>query len=238
MKILSILLLLLPGTTLATTEFLTRIGHAYDLDDNDFLYVEKHYSIEYEEESYSWVRYEDENGKLIAGKTSDYTHHPHMPEFSFSNHQTGHIESVFLNQDKHLITFTKAHEKEPVSKTIPYSDNAIIDSGFDKYIQSEWEKLTNGAVMKKDLLIPSLMRYVRFRIYQSEVDITNDKKRRVFIVEPDGFFIRAVAGSTKLQYSYEKPNLLQYKGISNLRNDKGKNLRVVIKYENLDQEPI
>ena len=66
----------------------------------------------------------------------------------------------------------------------------------------------------------------------------NGEKQRAFRIEPNNFLVRSIAGSTELLYEHDGPHLLEYKGVSNIRGDDGKNLRVVIKYENIKQDAI
>jgi hypothetical protein len=77
------------------------------------------------------------------------------------------------------------------------------------------------------------MKFVKFRIYQDKTIDENGQPLRIINIEPDSFLIRAFAGTTKLYYDKETPNLRKFDGVSNMRNSNGDNYKVMIRYDQL-----
>ena len=50
------------------------------------------------------------------------------------------------------------------------------------------------------------------------------------------FFLRAFAGTSRLHYEYDRPELKKFHGVSNMRDEKGENYRVTISYEKVQFE--
>jgi hypothetical protein len=212
-------------------EMPTRVGYAFDKDTMDLLYIEKHYQVTNNNKlHHSWVIYTDDEGNQIAGKTNNFSHDSYMPDFTLKNYLTGHSESVIMTGDEYLVSFSRKFNAKLKEKTIQKSTNGIIDAGFDNSIISSWDKLIKNEVIEKNFLIPSLTRYIKFRIYQSNIIESDGSKLRVINIEPANFIARAFAGTTSLSYDYSAPVLREYNGISNMRDVSGNNFDVVIKY--------
>jgi hypothetical protein len=54
---------------------------------------------------------------------------------------------------------------------------------------------------------------------------------RLINIEPNSFFVRVIAGKIKLYYDIDEPILRVFEGVSNMRDSKGDNYDVFIKYE-------
>ena len=89
-----------------------------------------------------------------------------------------------------------------------------------------WDELTQGKRLLRKLLIPSMKKFIDFRIYQQQ--ITED--RRILHIEPDSLLFRLFGDATILEYAADEPVLLSFKGISNMRDADGDNLQVAISF--------
>jgi hypothetical protein len=95
---------------------------------------------------------------------------------------------------------------------------------------SHWQQISNGEQFTRDFLIPGMLRFFKFRIYQQEIVEEGGEKYRVLIIEPDSFLIRQFTRASRLYYAFDKPELKRFEGISNMRDSDGKNYTVRIKY--------
>ena len=213
---------------------LTRVGYAYDSLSNQLLYTESHHE-EYDAGKiiYSEVIYKDTNENVIAKKTADFSYNQFMPEFALENANTGHIEKTRFVENKYEIIFSESVNKSQKESLIKFNKDAISDAGFDNFIIFHWNELVAGKRFKRDFLVPSMLDFIRFRIYQDEVVNAEGQSLRLINIEPDSFFVRVIAGTLKLYYDNEKPALRIFEGVSNLRDSKGENYNVVIKYEDI-----
>ncbi|MEQ8288667.1 MAG: hypothetical protein RIB78_02975 [Gammaproteobacteria bacterium] len=227
MTILAMLVVCLP--VLAETQVSERVGYAYDIDSGELLYSESHYETFQDGRIVSdKVTYRDTEGNVFAEKEVDYSGSPVMPDFNLQNFATGHQEIASKLESELRVVFTPNEETSPQSETIPLPEQGIIDAGFDRFIVEHWQELVEGKQMVRKMLIPSLKKFIDFRIYQSRVD--SESGKRELTVEPNSVLIRFLADPLLLEYELDQPRLLSYEGKSNMRNEKGDNLLVRIDF--------
>ena len=210
----------------------SRVGYAYDKQGETLLYTEHHHELRGEGlVRKSRVLYKKENGAVFAEKTLDFTTDFFLPEFSLVNKQTGHNETTRYVDENYQVSFIKSHESREKQKPLSYTSGAISDAGFDNFVTSHWDELTSGKEFTRDFLIPGLLRFFKFRIYQDSVVEEDDSRYRVLHIEPANFFLRKLAGTSRLYYEHDWPELKKFRGISNMRDENGDNYKVTIIYE-------
>ena len=231
---LSILLLIFSTYINAESIINERVGYARDLVSDELLYSEWHFEEFQGDKILSdKVTYKNADGETIAIKTVDYKYNPMMPDFSLDNFSTGHKERVAREGGKLLVEFVKNEQADMQSKSIPLPGDAIIDAGFDQFVTQHWDELIAGERLVKKLLIPSMKKFIDFRIYQKKVDEENNK--RILHIEPNNMVFRMLSRVTQLEYDIDRPVLLQFKGTSNMRDASGKNLQVRIDFPRQEQ---
>ncbi len=214
---------------MAQTETSERIGYAYDAKSGELVYSESHNEMFADGNIVSdKVTYRDASGNVIAEKEVDYAGNPVMPDFSLQNYVTGHKEIANKLESELRVVFTPNEKTRPDSETIPLPEEGIIDAGFDRFIVRHWQEIIEGKQLVQKMLIPSLKQFIEFRIYQDSVDQVAGK--RTLKVDPNSVFIRLLADPLVLEYDFDQPRLLSYKGKSNMRNANGDNLQVRIEF--------
>ncbi len=211
----------------------SRVGYAYDKKGEKLLYTEHHHEVRGEGlVRTSRVLYKKEDGAVFAEKTLDFSIDYFLPEFSLVNSHTGHNETTRYVDDNYQVSFIKSSNSREKEKPLSYSSGAISDAGFDNFVTSHWDELASGKEFTRDFLIPGLLRFFKFRIYQDSVVEEDGSRYRVLHIEPANFFLRKLAGTSKLYYEHDWPELKKFRGISNMRDENGDNYRVTILYEN------
>ena len=211
----------------------SRVGYAHDVVDNTLLYSEHHYeTLEDKLVKKSRVEYRDTNGEIFAEKKVDFESNPYLPEFFLLNDATGHLESTAYLDNKYKVRFVEKVNDKLKEKALTYSSDAISDAGFDNFIISHWQEIIEGKQFTREFLIPGMLRFFKFRIYQDELVENEDGKFRILVIEPNSFLIRAFTRANRLHYAFDKPELKRFEGISNMRDAQGKNYTVLINYEN------
>ena len=212
-------------------KLLTRVGYAHNVDNDALIYTEHHHEIFSDGVVIeSKVIYKDKNGEVFAEKNIDFKGNYFLPEFSLINNMTGHRESTRYFDNTYKVEFLESSNKSLKKQSLEYSSGAISDAGFDNFIISHWQEITSGSKFSRDFLIPGMLRFFEFRIYEKEIIAQQGKKYRVLHIEPASFFLRTFAGTSKLHYEYDRPELHRFHGISNMRNEKGDNYKVDIRY--------
>lgn len=213
-------------------EMPTRVGYAYDKDSEELIYTETHYEkFAGETVAESKVVYKDISEKVFAEKSVDFSVNKFLPEFNLRNDLTGHVEATRFVENKYEVIFSKLQSETKKEALLKFPENGISDAGFDNFIIKHWAELIEGEVYVREFLIPSMMDFIKFKIYQDDVVDDDNKSLRVINIEPNNFFIRAFAGTTRLYYEKSRPALRKFDGVSNMRDSKGDNLKVTIRYE-------
>lgn len=216
---------------------MTRVGYAYDSNTNQLLYTESHH------EKYSGgvllrseVIYKDPAENIFASKIADFSNSQFMPEFALENTRTGHEEKTRFIDNKYEVIFSESKNKTRKESQIKFEDSAISDAGFDNFIIEHWDQIIAGKKFKRDFLVPSMQDFLSFRIYQDAIVNKKGQSLRLINIEPDSFFVRVIAGTLKLYYDSDKPALRVFEGVSNMRDSKGDNYNVLIKYEDVKSQ--
>ncbi len=233
-KTVLIIFLLLLTAPAHAEQSATRVGYAYSIDSDELLYTEHHHEAFVDElVASSVVIYKDLAGNQFASKRLDFSVDAYLPEFSLLNQSNGHEETTrYLDdEEKYEIVFLELEGDKKKKKALDYAEGAISDAGFDNFVITHWGELVAGEKFTRQFLIPSMLRFLEFRIYQSRIVQEGNKNYRVLHIEPDSFFLRVLSGTVRLYYEIDRPVLRKFAGTSNIRDAQGKNYRVLIRYE-------
>ena len=230
MRALTFFLSLLTATNvLAQLEVNERVGYARDVNTDTLLYTESHY------ETYDngiiisdRVTYADADGNVFAEKEVDYSQNRFMPDFNLENNETGHREIVNKRDTELEVIFTPNEQSQTRRNVIALPENGIIDAGFDQFVVQHWDTLTDGKKLVRKMLIPSMKKFIDFRIYQESID--EQRGKRTLKVEPDSALLRFLADPLVLEYGMDSPRLYVFTGTSNMRDASGDNLQVTITF--------
>lgn len=220
-------LLAFASTVPVHAEMVQRIGYAYEAGDDTLLYTEEH--KEWKEDgtiTKSTVTYRDADGNVIATKDLDFSGDPVNPDFRLSSTFNGHVEGAKQESDRFIVFFRKSREHEYREEEIELPDRAIIDGGFDRFIEMNWGDLLEGEVFERPFLVPSFHKFIDFKIYLEGKDETD----AVFAMKPASLLLRLVGAGIKVTYDRNNGALKLYEGISNVRDSSGENYDVRVKF--------
>ncbi|MDX1432861.1 MAG: hypothetical protein R3286_10470 [Gammaproteobacteria bacterium] len=209
----------------ASFEIRERVGYAYDLETNRFLYTENHYeTLRAGEVIADIVTYRDPSGRPFARKHVDYGERPTMPDFRLHNFETGHIEGAERRQNGVEVAFRELDGRELRRELLRTLEQGVIDAGFDRFIERNWDALTRGEALTRSFLVPGRLEYYDFRITR----VAGGGDEITFALEPDTMLIRLFAPRILVTYALPSRRLLRYEGVSNLRDAAGDNYQVRI----------
>lgn len=214
-----------PAGAAATTA--ERTGYAYELGGNALLYTEQHEeTLRNGRVTRSVVTYRDARGEVVATKRLDFSRKAISPDFRLENSRNGHVEGARRRGDRVLVYFRKTGDYEYRDERVEPPAGAIIDGGFDRFIEHQWRRLLAGEEFERPFLVPSMRRFVDFRIYlegRSDADV-------VFVMEPASLLLRVVGGRITVVYDRESRALKRYEGVSNIRDRAGENYEVRVEF--------
>lgn len=227
-------LMMFAGQFNVEAKVLERVGYAYDLSTGELIYTEQHKEkLSNNKVQTSTVFYRDNAGKLFAKKQLDFRKNTTSPLFELINSANGHQEGVRYVNSIRQIFFRKTikDELEVAELTVP--KDAIIDGGFDRFIEENWKALMAGEKFVRPFLVPSFQRFVDFKIYMKQLDKQGDP---VFVLETNSFLLRVLSSKVLVTYNKTDGTLRRYEGISNIRNQKGDNYKVRVEFLEADRK--
>lgn len=204
-----------------------RTGYAYELGTDRLLYIEAHNEyLEQGRVTRSEVVYRNPEGGVIARKQLNFHRNASNPDFRLENQANGHLEGANQRDDRLLVFFRKTEDHALRERELRAPDDAIIDGGFDRFIENNWAALVRGEVFERPFLVPSFQRFLDFRIYLERMTDTDV----VFVMEPASMLLRIVGDGIVVAYDRDSAALRRYEGISNIRDEDGENYEVRVEF--------
>ena len=231
MKFLALSMMLVVGLNPDVSTTRNYTGRASSLNERKHIYAEEHQEV-YEKGKRVRLNttYRNELNNVIATRTSDFSRHEFMPDFRLENRLTGYMEGA-EKVDGGVRLFVRNATGEPISeKTVKIPQPAVLDAGFNSFVQVHWDSLITGRKLLVNFGVPSRLDYYSFRLYKDGE--TRIDGRRVLIVkfDVDNFVLRFLVDPIILKYDTETKRMISYEGISNLSDGKGKNYVVKIDF--------
>lgn len=218
------------GSASATT--VKMVGHAFAEKADTLLYSERHQQIFNGSKLVDHlVTYENTDGKTIAEKTASYPHQASVPQFEFNDLRSGARGGArYLSNDELELYSRKTSDDEIKSGTITVRNDTVVDSGFDRYVAANFNKLLAGDAVKIRFGLPGRQADYKFVVTKPErVEFLGRQALRATI-RPASMVLNWLVDPIKLTYDIESRRLLMYEGVSNLKDDDGELQTVRIIY--------
>ena len=201
---LSLLLLLVASPALAL-ERLFVVGEARSVKDGELRYKEYHHCSP--DRQQCQVLYRDTDGNLFARKNIDYSQSLSSPTMTVEDLREGRTQLIDGGGEPDL----------------------VVDAGFDNYVRQRWSELYSGETVRFPFLIagrdsPLTMKASR------EQEQSCDGGALCLSVTLDAWLLSMLVQPIELVYDSER-RLLQYRGISNIRDAEGRSQQVLIDYD-------
>ncbi len=211
----------------AETTVRERSGYAYELGKDRLLYIEEHEeTVAGGRVALSEITYRRTGGEVIATKRLNFAGDATSPDFRLENPGNGHLEGAKRENGRLVVFFRKSDSHELSERALRPPEDAIIDGGFDRFIEANWSRLIQGEVFERPFLVPAFQKFLDFRIYlerAANADV-------VFVMEPASLLVRLVGGRIVVTYDRDSAALKRYEGISNIRDPDGNNYEVRVEF--------
>jgi hypothetical protein len=208
-------------------------GSAYNLDNNQLVYRELYTALD--ENKAVRVDYVKPEGNVFATKTLVYQGEPFQPSLNFEDKRDSHyLAAQFQGARLVLIQGTKDARNEKV-----IFDNArlVIDSGFDAYIQLNWDKLVAGNRLKFDFAFPERLRTAQLEVRKIKgsespvYEATYGRDWIYFRITPAKKVASFFSDPINLAYDPNGKYLMRFQGRSIIDDDRGGPQDVRVEYE-------
>jgi hypothetical protein len=203
-------------------------GYAYDLESNEYAFTE---ILEQRMANGQWVGgstdYFLPDGREIGRKTLDFSRDPFVPVFRLTLGE-GYAEGISDNGDPIVVT----RESGGKMKSAKIGKQGLIaaDAGMARLLRAHLDSLQRGETLAFRVVAPSRLDAYRFRA-RRVADAAFEGKPAVRIqVEMDSM-LKLVAGPLFFTYDPATLKLLEFRGVTNIRDPKtGEDFRVRISY--------
>jgi hypothetical protein len=206
-------------------------GYAYAADDGRLLYREAHWLYTDGGTEHRLVVYSCPDGDPFVRKRIDTAPGAATPDVDLFDARGGYREGV-RTRDGRREVFAQADARSPErSAPLPMatSPNAVIDAGFDAFVRAHWDTLSASGVSPLQFLVPSELRYLDFSarvLRDSRSDGAELRWFRLSLASWYGFALPHI----DLAYDAQTHELREYRGLSNIRDGDGRNVRVNIRF--------
>ncbi|MFK7954883.1 MAG: hypothetical protein AB8B96_02215 [Lysobacterales bacterium] len=230
MKTWTLLIAALLGTSqvAADTVVKTKRGYAEDAESGALIYIEEHEQTVEDGKTVSQIiRYRDPDGEVFAEKNLDFRQDVRRPLFTLEDRRRNYREGLrFTGGALEVFCFEEGEERAKAVKKKIF----VADAGFDRIIETDWDTLISGKTLKFDFLVPAQEGTVKFRLKKTDELSLKGVAAVEFTMAPANGLIRWLVDPIKVVYDIEEKSLLQYRGISNLRDADLNNYDVMIKF--------
>ena len=187
------------------------VGEARAIASGDLLYRELHDCSE--DGRYCKVSYQNPQGQLIAHKKLDYSNSLQAPAL----------------QVKDLRLGTEFRLEGGMAPDL------VVDAGFDNFVRERWVDLASGGVVRFPFVVVGRNKPLKMKAGLDE-DRACAEERVCLAVTLDGWLLAALVDPIQLVYDNDR-RLLQFRGISNIRDENGGSQKVEINYTYRNQGP-
>ncbi len=207
-------------------------GNAKDLRTGIPLYVEEH-----QEEMVGGRKvrlltvFRDASGDIIAERSVDYAADPFVPTFRFEDKRSGYVEGA-ESVSGGVRLYSRASAADEVrEKLISIPSPAVVDAGFNEFVQAHWDDVMAGRTLKMNFGVPSRLDYFRFRLYKVEEKLDSGTSAVVVRCEVDNMLLRWLVDPITLTYDRGTRRMISYEGISNVSDEQGNSHSVRIVFD-------
>ena len=213
--------LALAGLTASAAE--TWTGHAFLADGGTPAYNEIHYLLGDER----LLVYTCPDGKPFARKTIHAAGNAQAPDFDMFDARWGYREGVRGTGASREIFVQRAPDQPEKILALSLPEDGVIDAGFDTYVRGHWNALSHGDTLRFKFLVPSKRTFYAFDLARVD-DASNAAQLTVRLSL--GAWYSFLAPSIDVTYDRASQRLLRFAGMSNIRDEKLKNLDVRIEF--------
>jgi hypothetical protein len=194
-------------------------GLAYAPDGQQLLYRESHWV---RDDGTRLVLYRCADGSAFARKRVDGGS---APDFELVDARSGYREGVRRAGSGRAMFSQRAGQPERSAPLPATAVPLLIDAGFDAYLRTHWDALRQGTPQRIAFALPSGLRTLEFQIKPAAGDA--DVQRYTLSVDA---WYGGVLPNIAVAYARRDRRLLEFRGIGNVRDARGRYAQVRIAF--------
>ena len=175
--------------------------------------------------------YASPEGKTLGVLHSNFRHSFHLPEHVFEDTRTGVRYGIRRTGSKIEMFNQDPGELEETKEIKPGDESERLQvgcQGFNYYLFGKIDQIKEKKLVPVLFLIPGELSTYKFEL---EYVRENPDKTVDFAVKIENWFLRLFAPKLEFRYDRKIHRIVWYKGLSNIKNAKGKLMDVIIEYK-------
>lgn len=209
-----------------------RVGHAYSLDSGKHVYTEVHRErVAGGKLLRDDVRYVDRAGRTFATKHLNYTRSSATPALRFEDRRTGRLEAVKPVRGGFEVLRRAARGETTEREVLDRGDVDAVDEGLHARLRANFHRLVRNRDVDVSLTYPSELDEFDLRFERRSVLRRGARRLLVLEFEPASILLRPFMSTATLVYDLSDGRVIEYRGISNIRDRDGDVHSVRLIYE-------
>lgn len=197
-------------------------GLAHDPESGELMYREQHLLDHADGElRRRLVVYRCTDGTAFARKKVDYADSALAPEFSFEDVRLGYREGLRREGAAGTLWVRRDAVGGERSAPVAGGDALVADAGFDEFIRTRWQPLLEGEPVPLQFAVPSRLDAYEFTLRRRGAGEVAGEPAEFFRLRLGGW-LGWLAPHIDVAYGRDSRRLLRFEGLSNLRDDAGR----------------
>lgn len=168
------------------------------------------------------------SGEKFAYLVSTFKSSPLLPDSVFTDLRNNKVEETKLINGHFLVTTNNGQGVVKTGK-LDIEANLLCGQGYHNYIRANLNNFKSGEVKEIKFVLPSRRDYFSFDLSL----VKEEGEIKTFKLAITNWILKMFADSIEVDYD-SKGNLLAYRGLSNIQNEKGDNMDVLITLTKVD----
>jgi hypothetical protein len=170
----------------------------------------------------------------FARKRVDHAADALKPDFEMFDARLDYTEGLQNDAGDDLVYVQKGASAGRKSERLALTEQAVADAGFDEFVRQNWEELQSGKKLPLDFLVPSRLAVYSFKVQKTHTHEVDGESASVFRLGLSGVLGWFVSG-IDVTYRDSDRQLLQFEGLSNVRDPLGDNYVARIVFPDADR---
>lgn len=225
------------GSEAPAPTYLRYTGDARTPDGATLLYREQHL-LQWTDGALAdrLVIYSCPDGRPFARKLLHYGSTPLAPDLRFDDARSGTYHELQTSGGYRRLRTRERTDAKPVEVSLASDPALVADAGFDEFIRRSWAVLLSGASVPFDILLLSDGSVLHLQARHLRRERSGGEDVEIFRVALSGL-LRLVAPDINVAYASNSRVLRRFEGISNLRDERGRQARVAIDFPEAARQP-
>ena len=145
-----------------------------------------------------------------------------LHSYRLEDHRSGQLEEMRLVDGVVTLTNRETREEELETETVKWGKQTAFGNSVLPLLRRNWEAVRGGQTLSMDLLVPSRLETVGFRVVKVSETTRENTPVMVVRMEPSNWLIRLLVDPLHFYLASEAPHrLVMYEGRSTVKTDDG-----------------